>query len=325
MVPTTQTRAALLAQLRCDRRDADPCDVTLSTSVPRRERQHRRALREITVLRYRGEPLYVAKVPLGDDDGRVAAEYGKLRALGKASLCRPLRRAGQGYVMSYVPAADVPDLFLGLSADSQLGLCLSVVNEVVRLARHDPDRIIWGDDDPLEVLRSCGVDPERFAGTRTLAAARRALVGPAHGDLAAWNVRFDPLTGRVAFVDWEDYCQVGLPALDVVNFLATLAVLLYPDAQTWDELFADCFERPGTYRELVRSSIRHWTALTGSGGRDTLELLPAYCAAMVHRVTREGRSADHLFFTTFGRLFPSARLAWMDELDDHITKEGDEP
>ncbi len=310
----TDARTALLQQLRADRRVVEADRLELETSVPRLERQHRRALRELTVLRYEGEPLYVAKVPLGDDDGRVASEFSKLQEIdARVAACRPLRRAGAGFVMAYVPAADLPDLFTSMSPSEWRAAGEAVVDAMVDLQNTGPVVRRHHRARPQDVLRGYHVGLSTL-DPRSRAAVHQMHVGPAHGDLAAWNVRYDPATRRVGIVDWEDYRSAGLPALDIINFVATLAVVMHEGPGSWDDVYTRAFEQPGEYRDLATGLVRRWAARTADSARDTMTLLPAYCEAMEQRIARECRSTEHMFFATFARRFAAADLPWVRSL-----------
>jgi hypothetical protein len=217
--------------------------------------------------------------------------------------------------MCHTPGVDLPEVFRALSEADQIAAVKAVANEAAALhCLGRPDNEGVG---PASGLASYGLKASTF-GKQTAGAVERARIGHAHGDMGPWNIRYNPITRAVRIIDWEDYRPQGLPALDILNFVVTLPLLLYPEhaKERWDRLFDLAFCQSRKYRTLAKASLSAWAARTGSSARDTMALLPAFCAAMVARIEQEGRSSRGMFFDTFAERFVCTRLPWIESLDE---------
>lgn len=305
-------RQAFRNQHQGDASDTDA--VSFHSVVPTRNRQ--RMLRRFTTLSFRGKPLMVAKVSLDPDDGKVVAEHAILLKLGRGhfSATEALSRVPRGFVMRYVPGMDFADQFR-MQADGadRARLVDIVVDEIVRFhtATKDARQITPAAQVACSYLgRSVPLDEAVEEGLR------RAVVGPAHGDLGPWNIRVD--SGSATLIDWEDYRREGLPALDILNLAVTLALLVEQErsARTYEELFLQTFGTDSEFRALASRAIRRWAERTGASARWTMALVPLFCYAMVRRIEAEGRDTAHMFFQPFARCFTQKPPVWVQGLDD---------
>jgi len=136
---------------------------------------------------------------------------------------------------------------------------------------------------------------EHRDGTEALGAVR---IGPTHGDLGPWNLRHDPATDEIALLDWEDYRDEGIQAVDVLNAVFTSLLVLRPE---WRErgfgwLFAEAFERDPDLREFIAAGLRRYADETDQEVRALVRLLPVFCVSMIRRIEAQGRSADGMYY-----------------------------
>lgn len=275
--------------------------TSLHSWIPQRARK--RVRRQFVALSVDGAATYVAKVPLASDDSKVAREFSILSELGAVpvSATRALRPADRGFVMRYVPGRDFPDAFRSAGAADRRAMVLAVVEEIARL-HGQPGRA-----NGLGVAASYA--SEFSAAPHVIAALEEAAVGPLHGDLGPWNVRVDD--GAFTIIDWEDYRSSHLQALDFLNFVVTLALLVHPaDENDFDSLYDQCFERQGPFSDLALAAARRYAAVTGQPGARLFDLLPVFCHYMIARIRAEGRATDGFFFETFLRRSVRQPVAW---------------
>lgn len=148
-------------------------------------------------------------------------------------------------------------------------------------------------------------------------ALERALVGPVHGDFGPWNLQVDQ-DGRLAAIDWEDYQDAGLPALDVLNVIITAALAAFPEypEHGFDWLFDQVFHRENAFRAAATSALRRYARLTGQRVDDIVQLLPLFCRWMIHRIEKQHRPTGHLFYGPFAARFQQERTVWHGGDDD---------
>jgi hypothetical protein len=287
--------------------------VSLRRWIPDRARKQR--VREFTVLELDEVPVYIAKLPLSADDRKVAAEYEKLRGLdaGELGVAIPVQAVDGGFIMRYLPGVDFPEAFSCAedSAARRRLVCL-VADEIGRFHRQSaPSRPLG----PERVVQKYvpGLQPATPQIVRALGQAR---VGPTHGDLGPWNIRYNGAEDRVAVLDWEDYQRDGLMALDILNFVFTLPLLLFPEykAEGFEWLYDAASTHAGPFRGLAVPALQRYARLTDQSARAVAELLPVFCEWMIVRIESEGRSTRNMFYATFMKRFLAEPPPWLDSL-----------
>lgn len=296
--------------------------VEFRTWIPRSERRQRQRL--FVQSSAGGEPAYVAKIPLDPDDAMASREWQVLSTLNGTGVARPraIRRLGDGFVMSYVPWKDFPEVMAAARPQEWPALLCSAADVAARLhtswrrAGSAPGQEPW--------QQATGADPVAVAASylpahvvlpaATLDWLGRARVAPTHGDLGPWNLRVDR-HGAIALIDWEDYRSAGLPALDVLNLVLTAALIAFPDYRergfAW--LFDKAFHGRNTYRCAATAAFARYRALTGTDVQAIVGLTPLFCRWMVRRIADQGRPTAHLFFTPFAEYFEAETPRWEDD------------
>lgn len=288
--------------------------LRLETWQPDSARKHR--VREFITLSLDEEPYYIGKIPLSPEDEKVAREYEilcRLRGRGR-HIVEPLQPVSRGFVMRYCAGVDFPH---ALGPDDGPERWLPLVEQVMdkMAAFHSECLSAPGEVAPEAAARDYVDDwqPAQEVTRRALAAAQ---VGAAHGDLGPWNVRYDRRTDKVSFIDWEDFRPLGLPALDALNFIFTLPLLLHPDYREigFGRLHELCFERQGTFGLIAARGLARYAAAMRVSAVDLVALLPVYYEAMVVRFRREDRPVEHLFYIPFQQRFALEQIVWLDQL-----------
>ncbi|GAA3440206.1 phosphotransferase [Kutzneria kofuensis] len=270
--------------------------------------------RRFTMLVADGTPALVCKTALDIDDAKVGAEATKLDTLDlPASLTRArvLSRHEGGFVMTYVPALDLPDALAGRSQESFATLLGRAVELVAALHRHSR---VDGDVTRRRAVAGQYVAEELLHRPELRAAVDVAVLAATHGDLAPWNVRHDPETDRLSLIDWEDYRHCGIAGIDIVNLLTTLGLVVFPEYRTrgLDWLYDQIFGGSHWYSRLVHDLIVRYATATGQAPGAVLDLLPFHCAWMTTRITAEGRDPSQLYYATFLRRYVSQPPGWFD-------------
>lgn len=288
--------------------------VRLETWQPDSARKNR--VRQFITLSLDDEPHYMGKIPLSPEDGKVAREYEILRGLrGRGSpIVEPLEPVARGFVMRYCAGVDFPHAVDAADApDRWLPLVEQVIDKMA--AFHSECLAPAGGAAPEAAAREY-VDDWQPAHEATRRALASAQVGAAHGDLGPWNIRYDRRADKVSFIDWEDFRARGLPALDALNFLFTLPLLLHPDYRVigFGRLHELCFGRRGPFGLIAARGLSRYAAAMKVSALDLVALLPLYYEAMTVRIRREGRPVEHLFYIPFQQRFSMDGIAWLDQL-----------
>ncbi|MEU6381182.1 hypothetical protein [Streptomyces sp. NPDC046909] len=285
----------------------DAARLTFRAWIPRSARKQCRRL--FVQSSVDGTPLHVAKVPLDPDDAMVAREWSVLTSLDDLGLPRPhpVAELDSGFVMSYVPARDFPDVMRATPPQGWPGLLGSAL-ELAATVRSSGGGEVPGD--PVET--AAGYLPGLTGVTEpTLRYLERAAVGPSHGDLGPWNLRVAD-DGRIGLIDWEDHRAVGVPALDALNVVWTAALLAFPDygEHGFDWLYDRVFHEDNAFRAAADHALCRYTALTGDDVDDLVGLTPLICRWMIRRIEDQGRPAGHLFYGPFADRFEAENPRW---------------
>ncbi|MFE9499905.1 phosphotransferase [Streptomyces collinus] len=292
--------AAVLARMHRDLDGVEPEKITFRTWIPQGVRRSK--LRLFVESLIDGVAHYVAKVHLDPADTMVAREWSILSSLVAHETPRPraVAEISRGFVMSYVPARDFPDVFRTADTDRQRTMLLAGVEAAAALhTRHGRLSEAGAAEAAARYLPGLiGL------GEGTLRHLEKTHVGPAHGDMGPWNLRVDD-HGRIGLIDWEDFRPVGLPALDVLNLVLTTALLAFPDYQEhgWDWLYERVFHSRNAFRSAAGHALERYAMSTGTDKTTILGLVPLFCRAMIQRIEDQGRTADHLFYRPFAERF----------------------
>jgi hypothetical protein len=266
-----------------------------------------------------GRPILVSKMPLDSEDRKVAGEWEKLASLSMLSCgChpRPVERTEAGFVMTYAPAVDLPDILVGSDQPERVA---ALIGEIVGLIatmhlRHAPSAS--NRRYAMQLARSY-VDADKLGGA-SCQALERAMVGPTHGDLAPWNIRYDAMTKRFTLIDWEDYRPIGIPGLDVMNLLLTLGVVVFPDVHEkgYDWLYDQVMTGDHWYALVLRRAVVRYASLTRQSARMIVDLLPFFCFWMIARIESEGRDPGVFYYAPFAAQYRARPPDWVMELPD---------
>jgi len=262
-------------------------------------------------------PLYVAKMPLDPQDTMVVKERGILGAPAPEGMTRPVlvSSLGDGFVMDWVPEQDFPQAFGNGGPDRPRTLLEQAVDLMLPL-HTGPGAAGTADATPLakEYLGNL-LD---HAGPAALDELTRTWTGPSHGDLGPWNIRWDPADGRLSLIDWEDYHDEGITAIDLLNTMLTSALVMFPQYRergfSW--LGDQMFVLDGPYRAAARSALRRYASGTGQSAAGVARLIPICCLWLHRRIEKQGRRADHLFYRPLAEYFLREEPWWIGALDD---------
>jgi Phosphotransferase enzyme family len=264
-----------------------------------------------------GVPRLVAKVPLVGSDPKLRREATVLGLLDedlpvhRPRLVAPLE---DGFVMTYLPGSDLPDVLDGPLTAERLSRVLSPVVDAV--ADLHLTSTIGSDRGRGRVAALQYVTDPPTGQPHLDEALDAALVAPTHGDLGPWNVRFEPASGRVLILDWEDYRPAGIAALDVLNLLLTCGLLAFPDYRSrgFDWLYGQMFLSANWWRGVLVQCVMRYCARTGQDPRQIFDLTPLFCLWLITRIEAEGRDSGSLFYGTFLRRYLDGRPAWVAAL-----------
>jgi len=275
-------------------------DIRAEAWVPGRHRQNR--VRRFVTVWLGDRPRYIAKVPEAADDTKVAGELAILQAIAGCGVpqSRPIAPLGSGFVMDYVGTADLPDVFSSLGASDRMRTVCRVIDELARFHQSHRESA----PPPADTWIDGVIDPVLLT---------HAPAGPTHGDFGPWNIRVSG--DDVWFIDWEDY-KPGLLANDVLNFVFTLPVVMFPDCRDFDALYDLTFHTENEMRALAAVALTRYARALRTSARGIAQLLPYFCAYQIRRFEAEGRSAAHLFYGPFLRRWRGDRVGWIESLDD---------
>ncbi|MGW1615821.1 hypothetical protein ACWCQZ_41520 [Streptomyces sp. NPDC002285] len=292
--------AALLTRMHRELDGVEPERITFRTWIPQGVRRSK--LRLFVESSVDGAARYVAKVHLDPTDPMVAREWSILSSLVAHETLHPraVAEIPRGFVMSYVPARDFPDVFRTVGTEQRHSLLLAAVEAAAALHTGRGPLQATG----AAEAATCYLPGLTGIGESTLHHLERAHVGPAHGDMGPWNLRVDDHS-RIGLIDWEDFRAAGLPALDVLNLVLTTALLAFPDYQEhgYDWLYERVFHARNAFRSAAGYALHRYATSTGTNTAAILGLIPLFCRAMIQRIEDQGRSADHLFYGPFADRF----------------------
>jgi hypothetical protein len=295
--------------------DSVEAEVSFRFWMPKGLRTKRR--RRFGALIAAGRPILVSKTPLDTEDHKVVGEWEKLATLNVYPCgChpKPVLRTETGFVMSYAPAVDLPDAMVGPDRPE---LVATLVDEVVGLlaAMHLAGALPASNRHCATEIARGYVDTDKIdeASWQTL---ERAMVGPTHGDLAPWNIRYDATRQHFTLIDWEDYRPVGIPGMDVMNLLLTLGVAIFPDAMErgYDWLYDQVLTGDHWYALTLRRAVERYALLTRQPARLIVDLLPFFCFWMIARIEGEGRDPSSFYYAPFAARYRARRPDWVAEL-----------
>jgi hypothetical protein len=300
-------------------RAAGPPEASLTALSWRPEGVRRRHRRRFVRLDADGVPVLVAKLPTAPGDDKPAGEYRVLGSLGPGlAVGRPraIGRVGRGFAMTYVPGVDLADHLRRCWTPGAFRAALFLaVDVMVRLHTTPPAGAAVRPSGPEA---ASGYVEEPIADPPHLAEAlERAFVGPTHGDLGPWNVHFDPVSGQVAVLDWEDYRPAGVAAVDLLNLLLTSGLVAFPEYRErgYDWLYDRLFHGRGWLRECVWDCLIRYAAATLQDPGRLLDLTPFFCQWLLTRIRREGRDPGDLFYEPFLHNYRSEPVGWVRSVD----------
>ncbi|RUU32396.1 hypothetical protein [Mesorhizobium sp. M6A.T.Ce.TU.016.01.1.1] len=302
-------------------RDAYECaamgggDITYRSWTPVGARTKKK--RRFTLLARDGEPKLVSKSALDADDGKVAGEFDKLTSGSlppTIEYARPVARTETGFIMTYVPAADLPDALL--ESGNFAALLERTVDLVAQMHNHGAVRL--PDPERRWTVARQYVSEPCTARSEFRAAIEGALLGPTQGDLAPWNLRHDPSTGKISIIDWEDYRPLGIAAMDIINLLVTLGLVVFPEYRErgHDWLYNQVLESEHWYALLLRRLVVRYAERVGTPPRLVIDLLPFHCQWLIARINAEGRDHAPLYYRHFFDRYTKMAPRWVEELAD---------
>ncbi|NLU74411.1 hypothetical protein HCC61_17275 [Streptomyces sp. HNM0575] len=268
-------------------------------------------------------PFAVAKIPLTSQDPKPARELEVLRGFGGSppmGSARPMDALWGGFSMSHVPGVDLPSAVdPAAGPDALWRLLRPAVDHIVELHRTPPP---WPEAPdaprgPVEAAAQYVREP-LFGVAHADEALRRALLAQTHGDLGPWNVRSEPEAERARVLDFEDYRERGVAAMDVVNLLVTCALPVFPDypERGFDWLYERVFSGDHWFSSVLLRGIAHYARGTAQAAAPVLDLLPLTCQWLIERIEAEGRQTAHLFYAPFRDHYLDRRPSLVGSLDD---------
>ncbi|WP_314175275.1 phosphotransferase family protein [Streptomyces winkii] len=323
-----EAAGALLAAYfaRTGRERPAPDRVAVRSWTPNSARKVRR--RTFVQVDVDGRPFAVAKIPLSAEDPKLARELRVLRGFGDrlpVGSPRPMDACCGGFSMSHLPGTDLPSAIdPEAGPDALWRLLRPAVDRVVELHRTPPPRPEKtrpdqkdAPRDPVEAAAQYVREP-LFGVAHADAALRRALLAPTHGDLGPWNVRCEPDTERARVLDFEDYRESGVAAMDAVNLLVTCALPVFPDytERGFDWLYERVFSGDHWFSSVLLRGVAHYARGTDQPAAPVLDLLPLTCQWLIERIEAEGRQTAHLFYGPFKDRYLDRRPSLVGSLDD---------
>ncbi|GGP76122.1 hypothetical protein GCM10010185_57220 [Saccharothrix coeruleofusca] len=295
----------------------DEAAVNVHTWIPAGARKVRR--RMFIQVDVHGVPVGVAKVPLSEHDPKLAFEFDVLRRLAPGfplAHPQPLERVGAGFCMTHLAGLDLPAVPGLASGPQEFWRVLRPVVDTVaalHLAQDEAGTAMSPEQAAAQYVRR-----PLFGVEHADRALRRARLGPTHGDLGPWNVRYDPEHAAVRILDFEDYRPVGVTGMDVLNLLVTCALVVFPDYRErgFDWLYEQVFNGDHWFPAALATGIRHYAAATGQSAAAVCDLTPLMCQWLIERITAEGRDTTGMFYRTFADRYLSSRPTWVGSLDD---------
>ncbi|WP_020123042.1 phosphotransferase [Streptomyces canus] len=276
--------------------------------------------RRFTALALDGRPVLVSKSALDDDDAKVAAEWHKLGRLALPATvdwAKPVEQTEDGFIMTYAASEDLPTALMGTGDRETFAALLTRTVDLVAdmhlrgAVTHNDPAARWA------AARQYVADP-LVSSPALRAALEHALVGPTHGDLAPWNLRYDAETDRVSIIDWEDYRPLGVAGMDLLNLLVTLGLVVFPEYRERgvDWLYDQVLESDHWYALLLRDLLVRYAERTGQLPRRVVDLLPLFCQWLIARISNEGRDPSPLYYGHFIARYTASAPQWVKELPD---------
>ncbi|MGY1456431.1 phosphotransferase [Streptomyces sp. SS8] len=261
-----------------------------------------------------GGPTWIAKVPLNPSDAMVDREW---EVLSRQAWTRPVfetptpvERLDSGFVMSWVPRVDFPEVLSAAGAEAP-GLLIRAADAVAAL--HEHGHPFDGDARPL-VEEYLGARYRELPASlvKTLSHTR---IGLFHGDLGPWNLRAGD-GGRLGLVDWEDCQERGVQAIDVLNLAMTSVLAADSGYRSRDmaSLVGEMLDPASPMGAAIVEALRNYAAATDQCVREVGSLVPLFCLWMEERIRRQGRATDHLFYRPLHARFLQEGRAWAMEL-----------
>ncbi|WP_410539969.1 phosphotransferase [Streptomyces sp. KL2] len=257
-------------------------------------------------------PAWIAKVPLNPSDSMVDREWD---VLARRTWTHPvfetpvaLARLEHGFVMSWVPRADFPDVLSAVGTDAP-ALLTRATDAVATLHGHG----YRADARPLV---------EEYLGPRfrelpesTVESLSHARTGLFHGDLGPWNLRVGE-GGALGLIDWEDCREEGVQAVDVLNLAMTSVLAADPGHQDREmaSLVDEMLDPASPMGAAIIASLRRYARATDQCIHDVGALVPLFCLWMEERIRRQGRATDHLFYSPLRARFTQDGRKWIREL-----------
>jgi hypothetical protein len=291
-------------------------DVSFRSWTPVSARTTRR--RRFTALQSGGRTLLVSKSAYDEDDHKVAGEWNKLSRISlppRLDHTRAVARTDHGFVMAYVPGVDLPDVLVASGDARKFATLLGRTIDLLA-GMHLHAAVPTSDARMQWSVAEQYVPEPADARSALIAAVENALVGPTHGDLAPWNVRYDEATDRITLIDWEDYRPIGISGIDVINLLVTFGLVVFPEYRErgFEWLYGQVLEGDHWYAILLRRLVMRYAALVGTSPRLVIDLLPFFCQWLIARISSDGRDPAPLYYGYFLTRYVESAPQWVAEL-----------
>lgn len=129
---------------------------------------------------------------------------------------------------------------------------------------------------------------------------KHARFGFTHGDLDPFNTFVDSKKRRFSLIDWEDFREDGIQALDIIHFIVMLGVIANPKCE-YNNLYEKIFSRYGenVYLHLLRT----YSDETKTSFSKLLEFIPLYCDAQNYRLIKAGRDTTPFLYNKFKEIY----------------------
>ncbi|MGG4551437.1 aminoglycoside phosphotransferase family protein [Paenibacillus humicus] len=289
-----------------------PLNIKLESFVPNSARKTKQRLFVKFLLD--GSAKYILKLPVSDNDNKVSREYVTLTnlQLGINVAPKPFLLYKNGFIMSYIDGELVPDLLRVTNNIHKWNFIVDkAIDAIVQLHKKDATPAF----NTKEILKNfCERIGVKDYIHESIPESLKLSIGSMHGDLGPWNIVYNRKNDNISLLDWEDYQPNSIQVMDLINFLFTLPVVMYPEIKNFKELFKNVFLRNGYISELICRGLNRYAKQMNISGRDLLFLVPIYCQQMIYRLEQDNRPSNNYFYGYFKEAFSYGEIPWSSKL-----------
>ncbi|OHD27726.1 MAG: hypothetical protein A2Y34_08835 [Spirochaetes bacterium GWC1_27_15] len=277
--------------------------TTFDLEIPNSARKHK--VREFYILLYNNVRKLVLKLPTSKDDYKVINEYEILKKYNfydNINMTKIIEDYQNGFIMEYVPSENLAITINTLKRTKSLEIILLNTSKSIALFHSYSTKYELMNKDIEKIITKVLPDTE-INVTKYLNINKDDLIplSNLHGDLGIWNIRYDKLRNIISFIDWEDFQEVNIGILDLLNFIFTIPLALFEDYREigFYNLFELVFYKDKYFKELIRLIFDEYCKIIKIPPKKILSFFPLYCQSMIFRIHSEGRSTENMFYKPF--------------------------